>query len=112
MLTAFLFSFLSVQARTPWQEGQKMDDLRRAYQRAVSVPLLNVEQLWREWDSYENGLNRVTVSDVKEEAVFRKTLSNSKRSRSRERDREILKHERQCHENNLFGKEIFIFCLF
>lgn len=42
-----------------------MDDLRRAYQRAVSVPLLNVEQLWREWDSYENGLNRVTVSNPK-----------------------------------------------
>lgn len=39
-----------------------MDDVRRTYQRAIAVPLSNVEQIWREYDAYENGLNRVTVS--------------------------------------------------
>lgn len=53
-----------------------MDDLRRAYQRAVGVPLLNVEQLWREWDGYENGLNRVTVSLFKIEDNPRRRRSS------------------------------------
>lgn len=48
-------------ANNQWQAGQKMDDIRRAYQRAVSVPLANVELIWREYDAYENGLNRITA---------------------------------------------------
>jgi cleavage stimulation factor subunit 3 len=44
-----------------WQAGQKMDDIRRTYQRAVAIPLMNVEQLWREYDGYENSLNRITA---------------------------------------------------
>jgi cleavage stimulation factor subunit 3 len=49
------------EASNQWQAGQKMDDIRRAYQRAVSVPLANVELIWREYDAYENGLNRLTA---------------------------------------------------
>lgn len=48
-------------ARTPWLSGQKMDDLRRIYQRVVGIPVANVETLWREYDQFENGLNRVTA---------------------------------------------------
>lgn len=44
-----------------WQEGQKMDQLRRVYQRAVCVPIDNVEAIWREYDAYESGLNKVTA---------------------------------------------------
>lgn len=49
------------EAKTPWQSGQKMDDLRKIYQRVVGIPLANVEAIWREYDQFENGLNRVTV---------------------------------------------------
>ena len=38
-----------------------MDDLRRVYQRAVSVPLTNIEAIWKDYDAYENGLNKLTV---------------------------------------------------
>lgn len=51
----------SREANGSWQEGQKMDQLRRVYQRAVSVPLDSVEAIWREYDAYENGLNKVTA---------------------------------------------------
>ncbi|WFD33538.1 mRNA 3'-end-processing protein rna14 [Malassezia cuniculi] len=44
-----------------WQEGQKMDQLRRIFQRAVAVPIDNVEAIWREYDAYESGLNKVTA---------------------------------------------------
>ncbi|EPQ28874.1 uncharacterized protein PFL1_03676 [Pseudozyma flocculosa PF-1] len=49
------------EARGGWKEGQKMDDLRRVYQRAVSVPVANVEAIWKDYDAYENGLNKLTA---------------------------------------------------
>lgn len=49
------------EARGGWKEGQKMDDLRRVYQRAVSVPLANIEAIWKDYDAYENGLNKLTA---------------------------------------------------
>ncbi|KAJ1023454.1 hypothetical protein NDA16_003071 [Ustilago loliicola] len=49
------------EARGGWKEGQKMDDLRRVYQRAVSVPLTNIEAIWKDYDAYENGLNKLTA---------------------------------------------------
>lgn len=36
--------------------------MRRAYQKAVTIPLNNVEHLWKEYDQWENSLNRLTVS--------------------------------------------------
>ncbi len=49
------------EARGGWKEGKKMDDLRRVYQRAVSVPLSNIEAIWKDYDAYENGLNKLTA---------------------------------------------------
>lgn len=39
-----------------------MDALRRIYQRAVQIPLENLEQLWSEYNAFEIGLNKITVS--------------------------------------------------
>lgn len=50
------------QANNTWEEQQRMDALRRTYQRAVLVPIQNVEAIWREWDNFEGSLNKVTVS--------------------------------------------------
>ena len=38
-----------------------MDALRKTYHRAVQIPLENVETLWKDLDSFENGLNKITV---------------------------------------------------
>ncbi|KAI7859182.1 hypothetical protein BDC45DRAFT_543564 [Circinella umbellata] len=35
--------------------------MRRAYQKAVAIPLNNVEHLWKEYDQWENNLNRLTA---------------------------------------------------
>src|SRR4051794_16603029 len=40
-----------------WQDGQKMDNLRRAYQKAVCVPMSSVSVLWKEYDQFEMNLN-------------------------------------------------------
>ncbi|KZV73632.1 Suf-domain-containing protein [Peniophora sp. CONT] len=49
------------QGETPTtrDEQTKMDQLRKVYQRAVQIPLENVEQLWQEYERFENGLNHV-----------------------------------------------------
>ncbi|KAK5661714.1 hypothetical protein OQA88_9814 [Cercophora sp. LCS_1] len=43
-----------------WQDQQKMDQLRKAYQRAICVPIANVNSLWKEYDQFEMGLNKLT----------------------------------------------------
>lgn len=40
-----------------------MDMLRKAYQRAVCIPLDNVESIWQEYNQFENNLNKMTVSN-------------------------------------------------
>lgn len=51
----------SAPATSTWEEQQRNDQLRRVYQRAVVTPLQNVEQLWREYDAFENGISRQTA---------------------------------------------------
>ncbi|KAL5508671.1 RNA14 [Sanghuangporus vaninii] len=48
-------------ASSTWEEQQKMDQLRKIYQRAVQIPLENVETLWKDYEAFENGLNKITA---------------------------------------------------
>lgn len=50
------------QSSGTWEAQQNMDNVRKAYQRAVGVPLNNVEQIWSEYNHWEQQLNKVTVS--------------------------------------------------
>ncbi|UKZ76340.1 mRNA 3'-end-processing protein rna14 [Trichoderma virens FT-333] len=50
---------------TGWQDQQKMDQLRKAYHRAITVPMSTVNNLWKEYDQFEMGLNKVTVAQWK-----------------------------------------------
>ncbi|KAL2072103.1 hypothetical protein VTL71DRAFT_11446 [Oculimacula yallundae] len=43
-----------------WQDQQKMDQLRKAYQRAVNVPMSSLNGLWKEYDQFEMSLNKIT----------------------------------------------------
>ncbi|KAK5995626.1 mRNA 3'-end-processing protein RNA14 [Cladobotryum mycophilum] len=45
---------------TGWQDQQKMDQLRKAFHRAITVPMSSVNNLWKEYDQFEMGLNKVT----------------------------------------------------
>ncbi|KAK3319909.1 hypothetical protein B0T19DRAFT_274538 [Cercophora scortea] len=56
----FLKSGPGVVGGSQWQDQQKMDQLRRAYQRAICVPIANVNTLWKEYDEFEMGLNKLT----------------------------------------------------
>lgn len=47
-----------------WQDQQKMDLLRKAYQKAICVPTQAVNTLWKEYDQFEMGLNKLTVNII------------------------------------------------
>ncbi|KIJ33188.1 hypothetical protein M422DRAFT_183517 [Sphaerobolus stellatus SS14] len=51
----------SGETHNTWEEQQKMDALRRIYQRAVQIPLEILEQLWSEYNAFEIGLNKLTA---------------------------------------------------
>ena len=46
---------------TGWQDTQKMDALRSAYQKAICVPTAALNSLWKEYDSFETGLSKINV---------------------------------------------------
>ena len=46
---------------TDWQDTQKMDALRSAYQRAICVPTSALNLLWKEYDGFETGLSKINV---------------------------------------------------
>ncbi|KAL8698525.1 MAG: hypothetical protein Q9201_006522 [Fulgogasparrea decipioides] len=43
-----------------WQEQQKMDQLRKAYQRAIKIPTQATQSLWKEYDQFEMSINKLT----------------------------------------------------
>ncbi len=45
-----------------WQDQQKMDSLRKVYQRAICIPHQFTNLLWKEYDGFEMGLNKMTVN--------------------------------------------------
>ncbi|CAK5277319.1 unnamed protein product [Mycena citricolor] len=51
----------SAETTTTWETQQKMDALRKVYQRAVQIPLDNVEKLWSDMEAFETGLNKLTA---------------------------------------------------
>jgi cleavage stimulation factor subunit 3 len=47
-----------------WQDQQKADNLRKAFHRAISTPMTTVNPLWKDYDQFENTLNKATVSNI------------------------------------------------
>lgn len=58
----FIRSGPGIVGGSGWQDQQKMDLLRKAYQRAIGVPTQAVNALWKEYDQFEMNLNKLTVS--------------------------------------------------
>ncbi|RDX43084.1 hypothetical protein OH76DRAFT_1245226 [Lentinus brumalis] len=68
------------ETKTTWEEQQKMDAVRRAYQQAVQIPMENVKRLWEDYQDFENGLNKITakkfISDLQESHMQARTVYN------------------------------------
>lgn len=49
------------QAQTTLEESQRMTAIRKTYQRAIVMPTHHVEQLWRDYENFENSVSRALV---------------------------------------------------
>lgn len=61
-----------------WQDQQKMDLLRKTYQRAICIPTHSTNMLWKEYDGFEMGLNKITVSHRALITIKSKTYTKSR----------------------------------
>lgn len=50
------------QAQTPQEESQRMTAVRKVYQKAIITPTHHVEQLWRDYENFENSVSRALVA--------------------------------------------------
>lgn len=44
-----------------WEDKAKVDTLREAYQKALCIPTSALLSLWKEYDAFETGLNKINV---------------------------------------------------
>lgn len=51
-----------LQAQTTQEESQRMTAVRKVYQRAIVTPTHHVEQLWRDYENFENSVSRALVA--------------------------------------------------
>jgi cleavage stimulation factor subunit 3 len=50
-----------MQAQTAQEESIRMTAIRKTYQKAIITPTHHVEQLWREYENFENSVSRQLV---------------------------------------------------
>ncbi|KAJ2745040.1 mRNA 3'-end-processing protein rna14 [Coemansia sp. BCRC 34301] len=54
----------SAQTNAPYEEQQKVELLRQTYQAAVAIPHAKVEEIWKNYDVFENRLDRATAKQM------------------------------------------------
>eukprot|EP00127_Corallochytrium_limacisporum_P007236 Clim_evm9s244 gene=Clim_evmTU9s244 len=52
------------QGGDQYLEGTRMDATRKIYQRVITLPINSVEDFWREYDAFENKLNKLTAKKI------------------------------------------------
>ena len=55
---AYLAFLGTLPTSSPYEETQKLHKQRAAFQRAVLLPSVGVEEVWREWDKFEHSVNK------------------------------------------------------
>ncbi|KAI5804420.1 hypothetical protein EDC01DRAFT_418811 [Geopyxis carbonaria] len=58
---AFVKSGPGILGGTGWLDQQKMDNLRKVYQKAINQPVEGVDLMWKEYGEFESGLNKLTA---------------------------------------------------
>ncbi|KAJ0042090.1 hypothetical protein Pint_17117 [Pistacia integerrima] len=55
----------SLPALNTQEESQRMTAVRKAYQKAIVTPTHHVEQLWKDYENFENSVSRQLIVCVK-----------------------------------------------
>ncbi|XBI24799.1 hypothetical protein VPH35_049851 [Triticum aestivum] len=54
----------SMPVMTPQEESHRMTTIRKVYQKAILVPTSHVEQLWKDYDNFENSVSRTLAKGL------------------------------------------------
>ncbi|XP_010279464.1 PREDICTED: cleavage stimulation factor subunit 77 isoform X2 [Nelumbo nucifera] len=76
----------SLPASTAQEESQRMTSVRKAYQKAIVTPTHHVEQLWKDYENFENSVSRALAKGLLSEY---QPKYNSARAVYRERKKYI-----------------------
>ncbi|KAM7479219.1 hypothetical protein LguiA_027432 [Lonicera macranthoides] len=60
----YLAFLKSLPAQTTQEESQRMTAVRKAYQKAIITPTHHVEQLWRDYENFENSVSRALAKGL------------------------------------------------
>lgn len=60
----YLAYLKSLPAQRTLEESQRMTLIRKTYQRAIVLPTHHVEQLWRDYESFENSVSRALAKGL------------------------------------------------
>ena len=57
----------NVEAVGSYAENQRITAVRKVYQRGVVTPMLNIEQLWKDYIAYESSINPMIAEKMQQE---------------------------------------------
>lgn len=60
-IAVFGLFVMLLQAVSPQEESQRMTAVRKVFQRAIITPTHHVEQLWKDYENFENSVSRQLV---------------------------------------------------
>ncbi|PVU97914.1 hypothetical protein BB559_001868 [Furculomyces boomerangus] len=54
--------FLSeAECSSPWEINKKNENIRNIYNQAIRIPIKEIENIWKDFDQFENSLNKLTA---------------------------------------------------
>lgn len=56
----------NVEAVGSYAENQRITAVRKVYQRGVITPMLNIEQLWKDYIAYESSINPMIAEKMQQ----------------------------------------------
>lgn len=56
----------NVEAVGSYAENQRITAVRKVYQRGVVTPMLNIEQLWKDYIAYESSINNMIAEKMQQ----------------------------------------------
>ena len=84
---AYVAVLATLPTSSPYEETQKLHRQRAVFQRAVLLPSVGVEDVWREWDKFEHSVNKQLAVQMLAEWNARhlqaKQVGKERRRRSR-----------------------------
>lgn len=62
LANSMLFMLRLLQASNAQEESLRMTAVRKAYQKAIVTPTHHIEQLWKDYENFENSVSRQLVT--------------------------------------------------